>query len=102
MILHCVFIRFNANVTSGQRQSLLQEIEALVGRIPGLRSVQSGPNARFEALDHGFGDGFVAHFDDEAALAAYQAHPSHQATGGKLVAAAEGGLDGIFVFDLRC
>jgi hypothetical protein len=102
MILHCVFIRFSAAVTPVQRQALLQEIAALVGIIPGLRRVDSGPNARFEALDHGYGDGFVAHFDDERALSAYQAHPAHRETATRLVAAAEGGTDGIFVFDLRC
>jgi hypothetical protein len=39
-------------------------------------------------------------FTDWAALAAYQDHPDHRRLGAALVAAAEGGLDGILVFDL--
>jgi hypothetical protein len=100
MIQHCVWLRFRPDVSAEQRHALFQELADLVGVIPGLRSVHSGANAHFEDLDHGFADGFIATFDDEAALAAYQAHPLHQATGAKLVAAAVGGLQGLLVFDL--
>jgi len=100
MIQHCVWLRFRPDVSAEQRHALFQELADLVGVIPGLRSVYSGANARFEDLDHGFSDGFIATFDDEAALAAYQVHPLHQATGAKLVAAAVGGLQGLLVFDL--
>jgi hypothetical protein len=100
MIQHCVWLRFRPDVSAEQRHALFQELADLVGVIPGLRSVHSGANARFEDLDHGFADGFIATFDDEAALAAYQVHPLHQATGAKLVAAAVGGLQGLLVFDL--
>ncbi len=100
MIEHCVWLRFRPEVSAAERRALFQEIADLVGVIPGLSSVRSGSNARYEDLDHGFADGFIATFDDEAALAAYQAHPLHQATGAKLVAAALGGLQGLLVFDL--
>jgi hypothetical protein len=40
-------------------------------------------------------------FDSPQALAAYQAHPAHQALGAKLVQAALGGLQGLLVFDLE-
>lgn len=100
MIEHCVWLRFRPELSAHQRQALFQEIADLVGVIPGLRAVRFGTNARYEDLDHGFADGFIASFDDAAALAAYQAHPAHQATGAKLVAAALGGLQGLLVFDL--
>jgi Stress responsive A/B Barrel Domain len=40
-------------------------------------------------------------FESRAALDAYQAHPDHKRAGARLVEAAEGGLDGILVFDLE-
>jgi hypothetical protein len=100
MIEHCVWLRFRPEVSAAERSALFQEIADLVGVIPGLRAVRCGANARFEDLDHGFADGFIASFDNADALAAYQAHPLHQATGTKLVAAALGGLQGLLVFDL--
>ncbi len=100
MIEHCVWLRFRPEITPQARQALFQEIADLVGVVPGLRAVRFGANARFEDLDHGFADGFIASFDDAAALAAYQQHPAHKATGAKLVAAAQGGLQGLLVFDL--
>ena len=45
--------------------------------------------------------GFTIDFADWAALAIYAADPDHQAFGGQLVAHAQGGIDGILVFDLR-
>ena len=44
--------------------------------------------------------GFVADFADWPALAAYQQDEEHKAFGAGLVAHAEGGIDGILVFDL--
>ncbi|WP_394789688.1 Dabb family protein [Rhodoferax sp.] len=100
MIQHCVFVRFRPEISAAAKQALWAELQALVGVIPGLREVRAGANARYEDLDHGFTDGFIAVFDDRAALATYQAHPAHQATGAKLVQAALGGLQGLMVFDL--
>jgi hypothetical protein len=100
MIHHCVFIRFRSEISAASKQALWAELQALVGVVPGLREVRAGANARYEDLDHGFADGFITVFDDRQALAAYQAHPAHQATGAKLVQAALGGLQGLMVFDL--
>lgn len=101
MIQHCVFINFRSEVSTATKQALWAELQALVGQVPGLREVRAGANARYEDLDHGFADGFIAVFDSPQALAAYQAHPAHQATGAKLVQAAFGGLQGLMVFDLE-
>lgn len=101
MIHHCVWVRFRAECPASLRTQLLDEIRALVGVVPGLRAVHRGRNARFEDLDHGFADGFIAIFDDRDALQAYQNHPAHQATGRQLVANAQGGLQGLMVFDLE-
>lgn len=101
MIQHCVFIRFQPSVSQDERNALMAEISALVGVLPGLREVRFGPNAGFEALDHGYSHGFIAIFDDAEALLRYQKDPRHQQVGAKLVASAVGGIDGIFVFDLQ-
>ena len=101
MIQHCVFINFRPELTAAAKLALWAELQALVGQVPGLREVRAGANARYEDLDHGFADGFIAVFDSPQALAAYQAHPAHQATGAKLVQAALGGLQGLMVFDLE-
>lgn len=100
MIHHCVFIRFRPEISVATKRALWAELQALVGEVPGLREVRAGANARYEDLDHGFADGFIAVFDGRTALAAYQAHPAHQATGAKLVQAALGGFQGLMVFDL--
>jgi hypothetical protein len=44
--------------------------------------------------------GFVADFSDWKALSAYQEDADHKRFGAGLVAHAEGGIDGILVFDL--
>lgn len=100
MIRHCVWIRFRPEVTPQARRALLGEIRGLVGSLPGLMSVELGRNAGYEDMDHGFSDGFIATFLDADALARYQADPRHRATGARLVEAAQGGLQGLLVFDL--
>ena len=101
MIHHCVWLRFKPEISDAAKQALWQELQALVGVIDGLLEVRAGKNARYENLDHGFADGFIAVFNSPEALAAYQAHPAHQATGARLVQAALGGLQGLLVFDLE-
>jgi len=44
--------------------------------------------------------GFVVEFSTWDALQSYQDHPDHKVFGAKLVQSADGGLDGILVFDL--
>lgn len=100
MIHHCVWVRFRPEIEAVQRRVLFSEIEALVGRLPGLREVRVGRNARFEDMDHGFDEGFIAVFDDLRALRTYQEDPAHRATGQRIVAAAQGGTQGLMVFDM--
>ncbi|WP_275784442.1 Dabb family protein [Pararhizobium gei] len=101
MIRHCVFIRFKTNVPEDERASILSDIVALKPLIPGYLSVDVGPNVSPEGLGRGYTSGFVIDFADSEARDAYLVHPDHEAAGGRIVGAAEGGIDGIFVYDLE-
>ncbi len=101
MIRHCVFIRFKPSFTRAERKTIFAEISALKGRLPGLLAVHTGTNVSPETgMDKGFAEGFMVDFAGVAASETYQNDPAHKATGAKIVAAAEGGLAGILVFDL--
>lgn len=101
MIRHCVFIRFKAEVSSAERASILADIAALQLLVPGYLSVEIGQNVSPEGLGKGYTDGFIIDFKDAAARDAYLVHPAHEKAGGRIVAATEGGVDGVFVYDFE-
>ena len=51
-------------------------------------------------MERGYTHGFTVEMESYAILEAYQAHPEHRAVGARLVAATEGGIDGILVLDI--
>jgi len=102
MIRHIVLIRVRPEVTEPQIAALFAELHAIKGKVPGLRAITSGRSESPEKIERGYLHGFVADFDDWAGLEAYQTHPDHKRLGAKLVENAQGGLDGILVFDLPC
>ena len=68
--------------------------------LPGILSIHSGRSESPEQIERGYLHGFVADFRSWDHLAAYQADDGHKAFGSGLVAHAQGGIDGILVFDL--
>ncbi len=100
MIRHIVLIRFQSTVSSDFIEELFVELHQIQGKVQGLLSITSGRSESPERIERGYLHGFVADFADWAALEAYQVHPDHKRFGARLVAHAEGGLDGILVFDL--
>jgi hypothetical protein len=100
MIRHCVFLRFRPEVTSDQKSEIYAALEALVGRIEGLLAFTAGPNVSPEGKSRGYDDGFIMDLADRFALQRYLDDPDHKAAGARLVAALEGGRDGLIVFDL--
>jgi hypothetical protein len=52
-------------------------------------------------MDKGFSDGFIVDFADGFARDVYLDDPEHRRTGADRVKAAEGGLAGILVYDLK-
>ncbi|WP_026782676.1 Dabb family protein [Pleomorphomonas koreensis] len=100
MILHCVFLKMPAAATTADVLKLYGAVAALKPIIPGMLDFKAGPNVSPEGLDRGFHHGFVVTFDDEAARDAYLIHPEHVKVGNRIVAATDGGLEGILVYDL--
>ena len=100
MIRHCVFVKFRADVSAAERAEIYAGLNALVGQIDGLLRADFGPNSSPEGMAKGFADGFIMDLVDEAARDRYLVDPAHKAAGGRLVAALEGGRDGLLVFDL--
>lgn len=102
MIRHCVFIRFKSTISAAYKAELFNEIAALKSQLPGFIAVHAGANVSPETgMDKGYSDGFIVDFDGPAARDAYLADPEHQKTGAKIVAAAEGGIEGILVYDIE-
>jgi hypothetical protein len=101
MIRHCVFVKFRPEINDAQRADIYAGLNALVGQIDGLLSAQFGPNVSPEGLAQGFNNGFIMDLAEEAARDRYLVDPAHKAAGAKLVAALEGGRDGLIVFDMK-
>jgi hypothetical protein len=100
LIRHIVLARFRPEITDTEKASIYAELESLRELVPGFLGASYGPNVSPEGLHKGFADGFVMDFFDAAARDAYLVHPAHQAAGARLVAALEGGIDGLVVFDM--
>ena len=102
MIRHIVLIRFRDDVPDATIDAIFADLHSIRAVLPGVLDITSGRSESPEQIERGYLHGFTIDFDNWAALAAYQAHPDHRALGARLVAAANGGRDGILVFDLDC
>ncbi|WP_137112936.1 Dabb family protein [Rhodobacter sp. SY28-1] len=100
MIRHIVLLKARPEVREAHIAAIFADLHAL--NLPGILAIHSGRSESPEQIERGYLHGFTVDFTDWDALAAYQAHPDHKRVGAALVAAAQGGLDGILVFDLPC
>jgi hypothetical protein len=100
MIRHIVLLKARPEVTDALIESIFADLHSL--NLPGILAIHSGRSESPEKIERGYLHGFTVDFTDWDALAAYQSHPDHKRVGAALVAAAQGGLDGILVFDLPC
>ncbi|MCC7320656.1 MAG: Dabb family protein [Rubellimicrobium sp.] len=98
MIRHIVLIRFRPDLPEDRIAALLAPIGPLSRRL-GFTAAW-GRSESPEQIERGYLHGFVAEFADWQALARYQEDADHKAFGAGLVAHAQGGLDGLLVFDL--
>ena len=102
MIRHCVFVHYRADVPQSEKDGINADITALKALVPGFLTAEFGVNVSPETgMDKGYSEGFILDFDGPASRDAYLVHPDHQKVGGRIVAAAEGGVAGIIVFDME-
>jgi hypothetical protein len=100
MIHHIVLVKFKGGVTREARQEIWDSLDALSDVIDGIESAAFGVNVSPEGFSRGYDDGFVMVFRDTAARDVYLEHPAHKAAGASLIAALEGGFDGLLVVDI--
>ncbi|RWM14728.1 MAG: Dabb family protein [Mesorhizobium sp.] len=101
MIRHCVFVRFREDIPAAERAAIHADLEALRAVIDGMSQVHFSANVSPEPFGRGFTHGFTIDFRDAAVRDVYLAHEAHQRAGTRLVAALEGGTDGLMVIDLE-
>lgn len=102
MIRHCVFLKFKAEISGTEKQALYSELKALGAILPGIVKFDAKANSSPEiGMDKGFSDGFIIDFDTPESRDIYLDAPEHKAVGAKLVAASQGGADGILVYDME-
>lgn len=101
MIRHIVLIKFKPAIEQTAIDGLFDALADLGKEIAGMRGFDGGLSVSPEKMEQGFRHGFCIDFDDVAARDAYLAHPTHQALGAELVAAADSGVSGLVVFDLE-
>jgi hypothetical protein len=100
MIRHIVLLKARPEVTEAQITAIFADLHTIRAKLPGILAIHSGRSESPEKIERGYLHGFTVDFTDWDALAAYQDHPDHKRVGAALVAAAQGGIDGILVFDL--
>lgn len=100
MITHIVLCRFRPDVGSDEIAEIWNALNAVRSVVPGLTRATFGADVSPEGLNRDHRHGFVMEFKDKAARDAYLAHPDHKAAGARLLAACEGGKDGLTVVDL--
>ena len=98
MIRHIVLLKARPEVSEDHIATIFADLHAL--NLPGILAIHSGRSESPEKIERGYLHGFTVDFMDWQALATYQDHPDHKRVGAALVAAAQGGIDGILVFDL--
>ena len=100
MIRHIVLIKFGNSASETEISHAFDQILSIRKAIDGILSISVGKSQSPEKIERGYLHGFVVDFEDWDALDRYQDHPDHTRAGAELVRLAEGGIDGILVFDL--
>ncbi len=100
MLYHIVLLKLKKETTKSQIDAFYTNICGLKDEIPGIISVDIGPNISIEDKQRGYEIGFVMKFEDSDARDNYVPHPKHREVGKKYVRPiAE--KEGVLVFDLE-
>ncbi|MFK7791293.1 MAG: Dabb family protein [Devosiaceae bacterium] len=100
MIRHIVLTKFKPETSQSTIDDIYEGLRALSDKLSGAQAFSGGRSESPEQIERGYMHGFIIDFDDWDALKRYADNLEHQALGGRLVANAVGGIDGILVFDL--
>jgi len=95
MVYHYGTFVFKKGVTQAQIDRCFAEMRGMVGKIPGLLSMQHGVYQSDEGLNDGFTHGFVMTFDTPQSRDRYLPHPEHERV--KLIVVPN--LERVLVFD---
>jgi hypothetical protein len=78
MVRHFGMFQFKEGVSASQIDNCFNEMNGMVGKIPGLLAMENGPYESGEGLNDGFTHGFIMTFDSPASRDAYLPHPEHE------------------------
>lgn len=78
MVRHFGMFQFKEGIDAPQIDNCFAEMNAMVGKIPGLLAMEYGPYESAEGLNDGFTHGFIMSFDTAASRDAYLPHPEHE------------------------
>jgi Stress responsive A/B Barrel Domain len=98
MIRHVVLLKLR---DEAQTPQIFTALKSLQSQISGIISISTGADCSPEGLQRGYNHGFTVDFTDAAARDAYLPHPAHQKVGAMIVAACEGGIEGVLVLDFE-
>jgi hypothetical protein len=78
MTRHFGVFQFKTDVTDEQIDHCFSTMQDMVGKIPGLLSMEHGPYKSDEGLNEEFTHGFIMTFDSPESRDAYLPHPIHE------------------------
>jgi hypothetical protein len=98
MIRHFGVLQFKPEINQDQIDECFLALAGMVGKIPGLLSVEHGPYQSDEGLNDGFTHGFIMTFDTAESRDKYLPHPEHERVRQIVVPC----LERVVVFDFAC
>ncbi len=98
-VKHAVLLRFKPEISDSQARALLAAVGGLQHKIPGILDFSGGAYSSPEGFNKGFTHGFVMTFVDEKSRDDYLPHPEHEVVKEQILAALDGGTDGVVAFD---
>jgi len=78
MVRHYGMFQFKEGISADRQARCFAEMVGMVGKIPGLLSMEHGPYDSPEGMNDGFTHGFIMTFDSAESRDAYLPHPEHE------------------------
>lgn len=95
MVRHYGVFQFKTNISEAQITECFRTMKDMVGKIPGLLSMEYGPYDGNEGMNGVFTHGFIMTFKDQGSRDAYLPHPLHEKVKELVVPR----LENVIVFD---